>query len=662
MQIIIICIIKRKINKMTSTYSVPLLLASTFFPACAFANFDEPVERVVVTGTRTPKLLAASPVKVDVIDKAEISRLSKGTLRQVLEVMPGVVVRRSQKDGYNVQLSGFNGDHVLVLINGQPVISPTGSSVDLDQISVANIRQIEIVRGAASVLYGSSAMGGVINIITEVPEGSQLSTDYELSHYTDDGLDNDSIAHTAKVSAAKAVNDWQFGVTAQHITNPGFDFDTDTVSQDGGAVDKSFVQFSLATHLNNYGLSYKGQWLDEQKDKPQSSIPGQTSIISYVSNVTQFQHDIKLSQQNDWHINGRYLSHDEESGNTNGLRQTDIQLAEVEAQKIVTLGNVEWVGGLVLHGDNLDQQRIDTGTVEVDDVSRESAESYVQANWQQQDTQVLLGVRVQNDSDFGWHTAAKVSASQNWKINDTSLQIRGGGGSSYRVPNLKERYYVFDHSNLGYMVLGNEALVPETALSANLGMNARIAPKQSRWWYQADIAFHYTEAEDFITTAVDVDASQDAGLSISVYQNLDEATLYGADVSVSAQNDNWQWQLNYSYLHAEDGDSARLPERPTHLIKASMTYQFDHSDTSIQLYGVHENDVSPALGYTLIAEDSFTTLNLVAQHDFSSNWQSRIGIENLTDEHRSPDALSAGAFDTRPISARRVYLGVSYQY
>ena len=647
---------------MNHSYTVTLLLASTLLPTYALAETEAPVERVVVTGTRTPKLLGASPVKVDVIDKAEISRLSKGTLRQVLEVMPGVVVRRSQKDGYNVQLNGFNGDHVLVLINGQPVICPTGSSVDLDQISVANIRQIEIVRGAASVLYGSSAMGGVINIITDVPEGSQLSADYELSHYSDDGLDSDTLGHTAKVSAAKEIKHWQLGLTAQHITNPGFDYDPDTVSQDGGAVDKSFVQFSLSTGINDLDFSYKGQWLDEQKDKPQSSIPGQASIISYVSSVTQWQHDVKLAEQQNWHVNGRYLSHDEQSGNTNGLRQTDIQLAEIEAQKILSLGDVEWVGGLVAHADNLDQQNVATGTVEVDDVSRESTEAYLQANWQQNDTQALLGLRVQNDSDFGWHTAAKLSGSQSWKLDETTLQVRGGGGTSYRVPNLKERYYVFDHSNLGYMVLGNEDLVPETALSANVGLNGRLTPKQSRWWYQADIDFHYTEAEDFITTAVDVEASQEAGLDISVYENLDEATLYGADLSVSAQNDNWQWQLNYSYLHAEDGDSERLPERPTHLVKASVTYQFDKSDTSVQLYGVHENDVSPTSGYTVTAKDSYTTLNAVVQHDFSRHWQTRLGVENLTDEHRSPDSLSAGAFDARPISARRVYLGVSYQY
>lgn len=639
-----------------------LFAASVFTSVSAFAAPVDSVEHIVVTGTRTDKLLTASPVKVDVIDKDEISLLSKGTLRQVLEVMPGVVVRRSQKDGYNVQLNGFNSDHVLVLVNSQPVISTTGSSVDLDQISVANIRQIEIVRGAASVLYGSSAMGGVINIITDTPMGTHLSADYELSHFTDDGIDGDTLGHTAKVNLAKEISHWQIGATAQYINTPGFDYDSATVSQDGGAVDKSIIQMSLATEFNDIDVRYKTQWLDEQKDKPQSAIPGQSSIISYQSDVTQWQHDISFEQHNNWHINGRYLQHDEQSGNTNGLRKTDIQLAEIEAQKIVNVRNIEWVGGLVAHSDTLDQQRIDTGTIEVDDVSRESVESYLQANWHKNEQQVLFGIRVQNDSDFGWHSAAKFSASKQWERDNRTVQFRIGGGSSYRVPNLKERYYVFDHSNLGYMVLGNVDLVPETALSFNVGVGTHIHPQRGSWSFQGDINLHYTDAKEFITTAIDAQASQESGLEISVYENLDEATLYGADFSIGLQNQAWQLQLNYSYLHTENGNSDPLPERPTHLIKASVSYQFKQSDTQIQFYGVHENDVSPATGYSSISHDNFVTLNGLIQHEFSLHWRAQFGIENITNEHRSPNALLAGAYDARPISSRRIYLGVSYQY
>jgi outer membrane receptor for ferrienterochelin and colicins len=121
-------------------------------------------EHIVVTGTRTAKLLSNAPVLVDVIDGGTIAKISQGTLAQALNYILGIVIKRSVKDGYNIQMQGFDGDHVLVLIDGQPIVSPTGSSADLDQIPASNIAQIEIIRGAASVMYGSAAIGGVIPI------------------------------------------------------------------------------------------------------------------------------------------------------------------------------------------------------------------------------------------------------------------------------------------------------------------------------------------------------------------------------------------------------------------------------------------------------------------------------------------------------------------
>ncbi|NDV92682.1 TonB-dependent receptor [Alteromonas sp. 345S023] len=630
------------------------------------ADDNRDIEYRVVTGTRSPTLLSNSPIKVDVIDKDAIARLSKGTLRQVLEVMPGVVVRRSQKDGYNVQLHGFNGDHVLVLINGQPIIAPTGSSVDLDQISVANIRQIEIVRGAASVLYGSSAMGGVINIITAKPVKNTATLDYEVGHYTDDGVSGDTLTHTTRINAAGKMRGWQAAVSAQHITNPGFDYDETSVAHDGGAVDKTFVKMALSTQFDSTDFAYQMQFFDEKKDRPQSAIPGQSSIISYQSDVEQWQHDFSVKQAGLWHVNSRYLAHDETSGNTNGLRETDIQLGEIDAQyqfqsNVLTMP-VNWVSGLVLHADNLDQQNVETGVIEVDDVSRQSVEAYLQAQGQFKNTQLLAGVRIQNDSDFNWHTAAKLSANRKFKYNTLSIHLRGGVGSSYRVPNLKERYYVFDHSNLGYMVLGNAQLQPETALSSNVGASFNWSIPDTQWSLKTDIEFHYTDATDFIIALRDEDASKNAGLDISIYNNLDEAQLYGADLSVAVQNDNWTWQTNYSYLHTEDKESNRLPERPTHLIKTALTYQFSRSETSIQVYAVHENDVSPTAGYTQTSHDAYTTVNAVLQHQYNSAISMRIGAENISNEHRSPDAVSAGVFDARPISSRRVYVSVRYAF
>src|SRR5690606_4044203 len=97
----------------------------------------------------------------------EIERIHARTLKQALENVPGLQLREVRgKSGYEVSLQGLTSDQVLVLIDGLPITASTGSTVDLSQYLVGDIDHIEVVKGATSAQYGSSAMGGVINVIT----------------------------------------------------------------------------------------------------------------------------------------------------------------------------------------------------------------------------------------------------------------------------------------------------------------------------------------------------------------------------------------------------------------------------------------------------------------------------------------------------------------
>ena len=97
-------------------------------------------------------------------------------------------------------------------------------------------------------------------------------------------------------------------------------------------------------------------------------------------------------------------------------------------------------------------------------------------------------------------------------------------------------------------------------------------------------------------------------------------------------------------------------------MKASVSYDFDNVDSTLQTYLVYEGDVSPAQGYTDIGRDHFTTVNLVYQHHLTDHWQFRAGAENLTDTHRDPALTQSGRWDARPVTARRVYLGFGYRF
>lgn len=626
----------------------------------ATANTADAPETIVVTGTRSAKALYASPVNVEIIEQATIERLSRGTLRQLLEIMPGVVVTRSRKDGYNIQLQGFSADRVLVLMDGQPLISPTGSAVDLDQISVNNIKQIEIVRGAASVLYGSSAMGGVINIITEAPSDGFVRLTFEANSYANNAREEDNWGQLYRLQATDTFYDWQTSLNVQYIDDPGFDYDPDTVLQNGASNDKTFLHVDLAREFSDLRFSSKSRWFAENKHKVLSAVPGQSSLLSYQSDVEQWQQDIRIAKANDWHISARALGHSEISGNTNGLRDTQIAMQELELQKIL-MGDWEWIAGVTLHQDQLDQINQATGVVEVDDASRQSAEGFAQINASWQHMQFLLGSRIQYDSDFNWHQAWRGSVSYQQAIGQHNFQWRVGAGQSYRVPNLKERYYIFDHSNLGYMIIGNDELVPETADNLSAGLKWQYSAAED-WQFSTDVNLHYTDADDFIITTANADLSQQAGVDVFVYSNVEKAVIQGFDLALSAESTHTKWQVNYSYLDAKDGTQQRLAERPRHLLKTSVTYQILPWDADLQFYVVASDDESPDSSYTGVYRDHAITANVQFKHQFSDHLSWQVGIENIFDQHQNTAKTQQSLFDARGLESRQLVFSTQYQF
>lgn len=628
------------------------------------ANIDQ-TEHIVVTGTRTAKLLSNSPVLVDVIEGETIAKISHGTLAQALNYIPGVVVKRSVKDGYNVQIQGFDGDHVLVLIDGQAIISPTGSSADLDQIPASNIAQIEVIRGAASVMYGSSAMGGVINIITNKSDESLARIDYDISRYQGHTIENSDVNHTLKLNVVESFSGWRTQLNALVIDNQGYDYDSNTVSQDAASVDKKFIKLSVSKAYKNIATNFKYQWLDDKKLKDQSKIPGQNQVIFYKTDSTQQQIDIGLKNskksQSPWQLNTRYINHQEISGQSVSPRDINITLAEINGQKVFQFNNVELVTGGVIHLDRINQRKLLKGNSELDN-SRSNVEAFAQANWIQKSYQLLAGIRGQNDSDFGWHNALRLSSMKNFTVGSGKLQWRAGIGQSYRVPNLKERFYIFDHSALGYMVLGNKQLKPETAESINTSLTVNTPLFDNAADLRSEISVHYSQTDDLIDTIIDAEKSKKSGLSIYEYLNINKAKIHGFDISSELKFNQWQMQLNYSYLTSKDEKNKRLLSRPRHQVKFNINYDIDVYDIELIAYAVYQADEAVPDNYQGTENNEYTTFNAVLNQAITKNFSWRISVDNIFDEHKSSSASSKKLFDTRPISSRTISAGISYQF
>ena len=145
------------------------------------------MDEVVVTGTKTEQRLKDTPVITEVITRSEIEATGAENIGEVLEHRVGIVVDRDAH-GDGVQLQGLDSDYILILLDGEPQVGRIAGKLDLARIAVENVERIEIVKGASSALFGSDAMGGVINVITRKassPFAAQFTNNFETHNTID---------------------------------------------------------------------------------------------------------------------------------------------------------------------------------------------------------------------------------------------------------------------------------------------------------------------------------------------------------------------------------------------------------------------------------------------------------------------------------------------
>ncbi|MGI9138354.1 MAG: TonB-dependent receptor plug domain-containing protein, partial [Sediminibacterium sp.] len=150
-----------------------------------FTNIKDTIQlqgdSVVVTATRSERKLSNVTVPVSIINSKTIQQIGALRLTDVLKEQPGLTL--TSGFGAGVQLQGLNPDYTIILINGEPLVGRTAGVLDLNRVALGNIKKIEIVKGPSSSLYGSEAMAGVINIITDGNSKIPLQTSLRYGTY-----------------------------------------------------------------------------------------------------------------------------------------------------------------------------------------------------------------------------------------------------------------------------------------------------------------------------------------------------------------------------------------------------------------------------------------------------------------------------------------------
>jgi outer membrane receptor for ferrienterochelin and colicins len=629
--------------------------------------------QVVVTGTRHERLADEAPVRTEVVDQAEIERTHARTLKDALANVPGVQVREIHgKSGYEISMQGLTSNQVLVLIDGLPITASTGSTIDLGQYLLAEVERVEVVKGAASAQYGSSAMGGVINVITRrIQPGWRGSVTVDTGTRGDQNPSGDSVdlaTRHARFLLEGGSETWRLRVDGDIADDDGFAVDPGAWSRQGDEVRRQ----QYGARLEWLPATSTRLWLDASR-----YLEKDTQRFVYFAPPNRIpQHKIEDIERDRFGIGGIWAGSDglraelkaiDEHYDSDSLgfsnnalqrkRQSSQRMTHVSGQLDLPPWQRQlWQIGFDWHRETISQTS--NGVSELssgaDRIERTSNELYLQNDilvgkaWE-----VVLGLRWQDDSDFGSHVVPKIALRADLLQGaDWKGVLRASYGRGYRVPNLKERHYLFDHSSLGYQVIGNPALRPERSNSLQLGGTLDYGRTLS-----LELNAFHNKVDDLIQID-EANATIVNGISVYRYRNISRARTSGLESGL-----RWRaspaltLSASWTLTRTRDLDTgSELTRRPRHIVRAGFDWQA-LAGTTVSLRARQQS--SELVGSTgQRRSPSWTTMDLAINHRIGRQTTAFFGIDNLFDRQRD----FSNADDFGPLSGRFAYIGLRHVF
>jgi outer membrane receptor for ferrienterochelin and colicins len=625
------------------------------------ARASEPDE-VVVTATRTPERAQRSTVKTDVVTRKDAEQRGATNVAEALQSQPAVVVNPGAYGNMGgvsaVQIQGLDRDRVLVLEDGERVVGDVGGAIDLSTIPVADLSRIEIVTGPTSSLYGASAIGGVINIVTGPPSRNGLSgvaraevrsqPGYVLianGAYRKEsawiGLDANAVGAGA-LSRVPDLPDRTIPETARRMVGArgGFRFGRSDIRLRARA-------FDMRTDgLSSMELPNLGRFITD--------LPSETQRFTlHAIDAIDLGHgsSLRITLGSQWLKNES--ANDRRDSPIDELRRREHGLQSFESILTLADGSRTWVAGARFEAERFNQNLTRTDAIpgglqtttnpEVTPQMFGVAAGYAQLSWKLSHGFTLLaGARAEGHTRYGGTIAPRVAAA--FRPND-AWQLRISGGRGFRAPSAKELGFAFDHSVLGYRVIGNSNLKPET--SWGLNADATFTPNKR-------ITARISAFVNWIDDLIDIDLARgkpSRGVVDYAYRNIGGARTMGAQASFGYRTSRFRADLAYDYLYTRDEVAdAPLPGRPPHTLTAAL-----------QATTVWKIDVTARFR---VASDAFLTvdartpgyesLDLRVSRPLWPRAEIYGGILNLTDVHQ--DEGRAG--DLRPVIGRVLYAGI----
>ena len=559
-------------------FLLPIFLCLSLASLAQDSIQSKQLEAVVVTATRNERTMGALPMPVTIVQKAQIKAMGSLRLNDVLAEQTGLaVVQQVNGTGNGLQLQGFNPDYTLILIDGEPLIGRFTGSLELSRITVGNIKQVEIVKGPSSSLYGSDALAGVVNIITDRPQGTRgsLSSRYGTNNTLD--LSGDYSRMIGKLGVY---------VFANRYSTDGYDLSPENYGKTVSPFRNYTTNFKITYKIDHKtDLSLSGRYFDEEQifnyevttaDGEKIRTSGNGNTRDWNLNpvlVHRFTDRLKTTAR----FYGTHYQTQTRLNNeaTDTLYYKDdfqqtFQRPEVNAEYFFNERNILTLGvGKVF-------ESVQTSRYGDEAQRRQQTQyAFFQEEWTPiKKFNIIAGGRYDYNSIYGTQFSPKLSTRF---VLSRKVTLKGSYGVGFKSPDFRQLYLNFNNSaGGGYSVLGTEVvgdrlaeleaqgqiqaylfdpaligkLGAERSKAFNLGARAELIRS-----LVADVNLFYNSIDNLIETqAVAITTSNQ---TIYSYRNIKRAYTEGLEANFTypvAHKVNLS--LGYQLLYAKDKDVA----------------------------------------------------------------------------------------------------------
>ncbi len=639
------------------------------------------LEEVIVSATRTERQLSSLPLPVTLISKKKI--LQSGTIRlnEILNEQTGIITVSDESGFEGVQIQGIASDYILILIDGVPLVGRSAGNFDLSRLTVGNIKQIEVVKGPSSSLYGSEALGGVINIITEKPKSEELqgNVSYRIGSFIQQDINLDLKQRFKKL---------RYGFFANRFSSEGYDLNPDVEGQTVNPFENYTVNGRIYYDFNEkLSLFTSARFYDQVQD------------AGFTFNDVQFEGD---SKEREWNAHARLdQKWNDKFSTAYELYYTNYTANERLADPISddVLSNSDFdqkllrpeirssyvfekagtlTAGVGFQYDQLDRTFFD------ETVSFNSQYIYAQYDINPiERLNIIAGARFDNHSEYSNQFSPKLA--MRYKLTD-AIAVKGSVGYGFKAPDFRQLYFDFTNSAVGYTVLGyNVALdklrelqeqgqildvvVSEEDLNnpleaeSSVGYNLGLTFNEGKW--NSELNFFRNDIKNLIDTRII--ARKTNGQNVFSYVNFDEIYTTGFEINIGykitdALNVSAGYQLLYAYdkkkqQDIEDGqvfardpatnqtvavtqsDYFGLVNRSRHNANFKVFYDIASAKVNINLRLLYRSKYAQfdTNGNGLIDRydtsfiDGYVTTNIAASKTFYEDFTLQIGANNLLD-------------------------------